>query len=196
MKQFYVYSILFDIKLVFPLKNKFLHKNSRSNYDLAKFKFFSYLISKANYIILISIRPFTPRKTYIFGFKSRASSSSSYRHSYLSIALEASKVAHVPRSALRLGALVGEDDLVAGAASRLEGLGVVAAAVKPAVPPEVDKIDQQLSAHAADEAGGMPERGRSGPTGRHGHLAGRDRAPALAASGPVRTLQLARVSAS
>lgn len=103
---------------------------------------------------------------------------------------------HVPRSALRLGALVGEDDLVAGAASGLEGLGVVTAAVQPAVPPEVDKIDQQLAAHAADEAGGMPESGRPGPARRHGHLAGRDRAPALAASGAVRPLQLARVSAS
>lgn len=117
-------------------------------------------------------------------------------HPYLSIALEASKVAHVPRSAFRLGALIGEDDLVAGAASRLQGLGVVAAAVEPAVPPEVDQIDQQLTADAADEAGGMPKGGRTRAARRHGHLAGRDRAPALAASGAVRPLELARVAAS
>lgn len=59
-------------------------------------------------------------------------------HSHLSIALEAGKVAHMPGLALRLGALVGEDDLVAGAAPGLEGLGVVTAAVEPAVPPKVD----------------------------------------------------------
>jgi len=116
--------------------------------------------------------------------------------SHLSIALEAGKVAHVPRSALRLGALVGEDDLVASAASGLQGLGVVAAAVEPAVSPEVDEIYQQLTAHAADEAGGMPESGGSSAARRHGHLGGRDRAAALAASGAVRPLELARVSAS
>lgn len=117
-------------------------------------------------------------------------------HSYLSIALEASKVAHVPRSTLGLGALIGEDDLVAGAAARLEGFGVVAAAVEPAVPPKVDEVYQQLTAHAANEAGGVPEGGRARAARRHGHLAGRDRAAALAASGAVRPLELARVPAA
>lgn len=117
-------------------------------------------------------------------------------HSHLSIALEAGKVTHVPRSTFRLGALVGEDNLIAGAASGFQSLGVVPAAIESAVPPEVDQIYQQLTAHAADEAGGMPESGGSGAAGRHGHLAGRDRASALAASGAVRPLELARVSAT
>jgi len=102
----------------------------------------------------------------------------------------------MPRSALRLGALIGEDDLVAGAASRLQSLSVVAAAIEPAVSPEVDQIDQQLTAHAADEAGGMPKGGRARAARRHGHLAGRDRTPALATSGAVRSLELTRVAAS
>lgn len=117
-------------------------------------------------------------------------------YSYLPVALETSEVAHMPRSTLGLGALVGEDDLVAGAATRLEGLGVVTAAVEPAVPPKVDQIHQQLTAHAADEASGMPEGGRARAARRHGHLAGRDRAAALAASGAVRPLELARVPAA
>lgn len=103
---------------------------------------------------------------------------------------------HVPGSAFRLGALVGEDDLVAGAASGFQSLGVVPAAIEPTVPPEVDQIYQQLTAHAADEAGGMPESSGSGAARRHGHLAGCDRASALAASGAVRSLELARVSAA
>lgn len=117
-------------------------------------------------------------------------------HPYLSIALETSKVPHMPRSAFRLGALIGEDDLVAGATSRLQGLGVMAAAIESAIPPEVDQIDQQLTAHAADEAGGMPEGGRARAASRHGHLAGCDRTPALAASGAVRPFELTRVAAS
>lgn len=102
----------------------------------------------------------------------------------------------MPRSTLGLGALVGEDDLVAGAAARLEGLGVVTAAVEPAVPPKVDEVHQQLTAHAANEAGGVPEGGRARAARRHGHLAGRDRAAALAASGAVRPLELTRVPAA
>lgn len=115
---------------------------------------------------------------------------------YLSIALETGEVTHMPRSALGLGALVGEDDLVAGAAPGLEGLGVVAAAVEPAVPPEVDKVDQQLPADAADEAGRMPEGGGPGAVRRDRHLGGGDRPAALAATGRVRPLELARVAAS
>lgn len=101
---------------------------------------------------------------------------------------------HVPGSALRLGALVGENDLVAGAASRLERLGVMSPAVEPSVPPEVYKIDEQLSADAAYEAGRMPERGRTGSARSDGHLTGRYRLSALATSGSVRSFELTRVT--
>lgn len=102
----------------------------------------------------------------------------------------------MPRSTLGLGALVGEDDLVAGAATWLESFGVMTTAVESAVSPKVDQVYQQLTAHAAYEAGGVPEGGRARATRRHGHLAGRDRAAALAASGTVRPLELARVAAA
>lgn len=42
----------------------------------------------------------------------------------------------------------------------------------------------------------MPERGRARPARRDRHLGGRDRASTLTASGGVRPLELARVSAA
>lgn len=115
---------------------------------------------------------------------------------YLAIAFEACEVPHMPRPPLRFGALVGEYDLVAGAAPRLERFRVMPAAVEPAVSPEVYQVDEQLPAHAADEAGRMPEGGWTGATRSHRHLAGRDRPATLAASGAVGPVQLARVSPS
>lgn len=101
---------------------------------------------------------------------------------------------HMPSSALRLRTLVGQYNLIAGAASRLQRLRVMPATVQPAVPPEVYQVDEQLPAHAANEAGRMPEGGWTSATRSHRHLASRDGPATLAASGPVRPLQLARVS--
>lgn len=101
---------------------------------------------------------------------------------------------HVPGLAFGFGALVGEYDLVARAAPGLQRLRVVAAAVEPAVPPEVYQVDEQLPADAADEAGWMPEGGRASPARGDRHFTGGDGPAALPASGPVRPLELARVA--
>jgi hypothetical protein len=60
------------------------------------------------------------------------------------VAVEARKVGHVPAAALGLGALVAENDLVAGGTARFVLLGVVAAAVHPPLSAivEVDEIDE------------------------------------------------------
>ena len=77
-------------------------------------------------------------------------------------AVGAREVAHVPAAALGLGALVREDDLVAGRAARLERLGVVAAAVDVAIRSvvKVDEVDEQLGARVAREARRVPARVR------------------------------------
>ena len=53
--------------------------------------------------------------------------------------------------------------LVAGGASRLDGLGVVPAAVELSVLVKVDEIDEQLLAYGAREAVGMPAAVGAGP---------------------------------
>lgn len=100
----------------------------------------------------------------------------------------------MPRSAFRLGTLVGEDDLVASAASRFESLSVMPATVESAVSPEVDEVYQQLSTDTTDEAGGMPKGGGTGPARCDRHLGGRDRPSAFPATGTVWPFELARVS--
>ncbi|VEN40761.1 unnamed protein product [Callosobruchus maculatus] len=46
--------------------------------------------------------------------------------------------------------------LIAGGTPRLDGLGVVPAAVQPAFLEEINQVDEQLFADAASEAGGVP----------------------------------------
>jgi len=74
------------------------------------------------------------------------------------VAVEAGEVCHVPGATLGLGALVAEDDLVAGRAAGLEELGVVTAAVDLGVVEvvEVDEVDEELVAGVAEEAGRVP----------------------------------------
>lgn len=81
---------------------------------------------------------------------------------YLSAALQTGEMSHVPSSAFSLGALVSQDDFVAGATPGLERFRMVATAIKFTVPPEVDKINQQLLANTADEASRVPQSERSG----------------------------------
>ena len=68
------------------------------------------------------------------------------------------------------------NDLVAGGASRLDGLGVMTSAVQPAlgrwrhpavVDVEVDEIDEKIAADAADEALRVPVTGRTGTRRAH-----------------------------
>lgn len=98
----------------------------------------------------------------------------------LAVALEAGEVLHVPRPSFGLRALVGEDDLVTGGAAWLEALRVVPPAVEMGVLPEVDEVDQQLLAHVAVEAGGVPAGVGSRPRRHHHDVAA---AHALAAIG-------------
>lgn len=101
---------------------------------------------------------------------------------------------HVPGPSFGLGAFVREDDLVAGAASRLERLGVMPAAVESAVPPEVDEVDEELPADAACEACRMPERRRSRSTCPNCDLPGGDGSAAFATSAAVGPLHLGRLT--
>jgi len=50
----------------------------------------------------------------------------------------------------------GDNYLVTGGAARLEGFGVVAAAVEFSFSVEVNQVHQQLVAHATGEARGVP----------------------------------------
>lgn len=61
--------------------------------------------------------------------------------------------------------------LVAGRTAWFEALGVVPTAVQFAVPEEVDKVHQQLLAHAASEAARVPAGSGTGPGGEHAHVA-------------------------
>lgn len=56
--------------------------------------------------------------------------------------------------------------LVASGAARLLGFGVVPPAVEISVPLEVDEVHQQLLAHAAHEAAGMPAQLGAQPLGK------------------------------
>ena len=80
------------------------------------------------------------------------------------VAVEASEVGHVPAAALGLGALVAENDLVAGGTARLVQLGVVATTVDLGVDAvvEVDEVYEELIAGGAVEAGRVPARLRTG----------------------------------
>lgn len=100
-----------------------------------------------------------------------------------SVALETGKVAHVPGFALRLRALVRQDELVASGAAGLERLGVVSAAVEPAVPIEVDEVHEELPADGAGEAARVPAVVRAGTGRQDGHVASAHGLSALGANG-------------
>lgn len=61
--------------------------------------------------------------------------------------------------------------LVAGGAARLQPLGVVPAAVNLPVLVEVDEVHQELVAHAAHEAGGMPAHAVTSPGCKYSDVA-------------------------
>lgn len=61
--------------------------------------------------------------------------------------------------------------LIAGGAAGLQPLSVVPSAVDLPILVEVDEVHQQLLAHAADEAGGVPAHAVTRPRGEHGDVA-------------------------
>lgn len=61
--------------------------------------------------------------------------------------------------------------LIAGGAAGLQPLSVVPAAVDLPILVEVDEVHQQLLAHAADEAGGVPAHAVTRPRGEHRDVA-------------------------
>lgn len=74
------------------------------------------------------------------------------------VALPAAEVVRVPVSVHRLRVLAGEDQLVAGGASRFVQLGVVSLAVDDPVSNTVSEIHEQLITSGTSEAGWMPAR--------------------------------------
>ena len=95
------------------------------------------------------------------------------------VALETRKMAHMPRSTLGLGALVGQNELVAGGTARLERLGVVSAAVKAPVAVKVDQVNEQFAADAARKAARVPAVRWAGAGRHHSHIATSHRIRAL-----------------
>lgn len=69
--------------------------------------------------------------------------------------------------------------LVAGGAAGLEALSMVPAAVDLPILVEVDQVDQQLIADAADEAGRVPANAMPRSRGKDGHVPSVDLAAAL-----------------
>ncbi len=69
--------------------------------------------------------------------------------------------------------------LVAGRTPGLDGLCVVPAAVEPALLVEVDEVDEQLLADAADEAAWMPQSGRTRTRGSDTNVTSTDEHRAL-----------------
>lgn len=67
-------------------------------------------------------------------------------------------------------ALVTGVYLIAGGAARLQTLSVVPAAVDLPVLVKVDEVHQELVAHAAHEAGGVPTHGMAGAGCKHSNV--------------------------
>jgi len=76
--------------------------------------------------------------------------------SKLRVAFEAAEMPHVPTTAFGFGAFVREDDLVTRSTARLQDLCMVSSAENVAIFVKVDKVDEELVAGEADEAGGVP----------------------------------------
>lgn len=89
----------------------------------------------------------------------------------LLVTFVAAEVFHVPRQALGLGALVGENDLVARAAARLQAFGVMPTAEQSSFLQKVDQVDKELFAHGARETRRVPADVGSCAGGEHAHVA-------------------------
>lgn len=72
-----------------------------------------------------------------------------------------------------------EAHLIAGSAAGLQPLSVVPAAEDLSFLVEVDEVHQELFAHAADEAGGMPTHGVTRPGCKYRDIAAINLASAL-----------------
>lgn len=102
-----------------------------------------------------------------------------YLDVYLSITFETGKVPHVPCSALRLCAFIGQNNFITSAASWFQCFGMMSTAIKSTIAPKIYKINEQLSTNTTNKACRMPQCRGASSTCTHSHFPSRDRPAAF-----------------